>query len=191
VGRAGSYASLAFSVDTQDAPTGALMQQVSERGASIETALLFFDLEWNELPDDQAEGLIESDELGFCRHYLRTLRRYRPHQLTEPEERVLTETAVTGSAAFKRLFTEQVAGLTVDLPDSDEPVQLMEALSVLQGPDRELRKTAAEGVTEALQPGLRTRCCRTSRPRTACAPTTIGSPRATSPTRPATSRSRR
>jgi oligoendopeptidase F len=157
VGRAGSYAGLDFSTDTQDPARGALMQQAQERGAAIQTALLFFDLEWNELPDEQAERLIDSDELAFCRHYLRTLRRYRPHQLTEPEERVLTETAVTGSAAFKRLFTEQVAGLTVDLPGSDEPVQLMEALSILQGPDRELRKAAADGVTEALQPGLRTR----------------------------------
>jgi oligoendopeptidase F len=157
VGRAGSYAGLDFSTDTQDPARGALMQEAQERGAALQTALLFFDLEWNELPDEQVERLIGSDELAFCRHYLRTLRRYRPHQLTEPEERVLTETAVTGSAAFKRLFTEQVASLTVDLPGSDEPVQLMEALSILQGPDRELRKAAANGVTEALQPGLRTR----------------------------------
>lgn len=157
VGRAGSYAALDFSTDTQDPARGALMQQAQERGAAIQTALLFFDLEWNELPDEQAEALIAADELAFCRHYLRTLRRYRPHQLTEPEERVLTETAVTGSAAFKRLFTEQVAGLTVDLPNSDEPVQLMEALSLFQGPDRELRRAAADGVTAALEPGLRTR----------------------------------
>ncbi|HEU0019963.1 MAG TPA: M3 family oligoendopeptidase [Thermoleophilaceae bacterium] len=157
VGRAGSYAGLDFATDTQDPARGALMQEAQERGAALQTALLFFDLEWNELPDEQAERLIASDELAFCRHYLRTLRRYLPHQLSEPEERVLTETAVTGSAAFKRLFTEQVASLTVDLPNSDEPVQLMEALSVLQGPDRELRRSAAEGVTAALQPGLRTR----------------------------------
>jgi oligoendopeptidase F len=157
VGRAGSYAALDFSTDTGDPARGALMAQAQERAAGIHTALLFFDLEWNELPDERAEELIASDELAFCRHYLRTLRRYRPHQLSEPEERVLTETDVTGRAAFKRLFTEQVAALTVELPTSDEPVQLMEALSTLQGPDRELRRAAAEGVTAALQPGLRTR----------------------------------
>ena len=33
----------------------------------------------------------------------------------------------------------------------------MEALSILQGPDRERRREAAEGVTAALEPGLRTR----------------------------------
>ncbi len=157
VGRAGSYAALDFSVDTQDPERGALMQEAQERGAAIQTALLFFDLEWNAVDEDRASELIASDELAFCRHYLRTLRRYRPHQLSEPEERVLTETDVTGRAAFKRLFTEQVAGLTVELPGDDQPVQLMEALSVLQGPDRELRRAAAEGVTQALQPGLRTR----------------------------------
>ncbi|MEX1141319.1 MAG: M3 family oligoendopeptidase [Thermoleophilaceae bacterium] len=157
VGRAGSYAALDFSVDTQDPARGALMQQAQERGAAIQTALLFFDLEWNLLDDERAEQLLASDELAFCRHHLRTLRRYRPHQLSEPEERVLTETDVTGRAAFKRLFTEQVGALTVDLPDRDEPAPLMEALSLLQGPDRGLRQAAAEGVTATLQPGLRTR----------------------------------
>ena len=116
VGRAASYASLAFSVDTQNPERGALLQQVQERGAAIETELLFFDLEWNELPDEQAEALLASEELAFCRHHLRTLRRYRPHQLSEPEEKILTETAVTGRSAFARLFTEQISAVTVELP---------------------------------------------------------------------------
>jgi oligoendopeptidase F len=156
VGRAGSYAALDFSVDTQDAARGALMQQAQERGAAIQTALLFFDLEWNELDEARAEELLASGELAFCRHYLRTIRRYRPYQLSEPEERILTETAVTGSAAFKRLFTEQVSALEVELPQ-EGAVPLMQALSLLQGPDRDLRRTAAEGVTAALEPGIRTR----------------------------------
>ena len=157
LGRAATYASLAFSVDTQTPQTGALMQLVQERGAAIETTLLFFELEWNSLDAERAEQLLGSDELDFCRHYLRTLRRYRPHQLSEPEERILTETAVTGRSAFARLFTEQTSAITVELPDAEQPLQLMEALARLQDPDRERRRIAAEGVTEALEPGLRTR----------------------------------
>ena len=72
------------------------MQQVRERSATLQTTLLFFDLEWNEVDDERAEELLAADELAFCRHYLRMERRYRPHQLTEPEERILTETSVTG-----------------------------------------------------------------------------------------------
>ena len=157
VGRAGSYASLWFTVDTADPERGALLQEVRERGAEIETSLLFFELEWNELPEERAEELLAAEEIEFCRHHLRTSRRYRPHQLSEPEERILTESEVTGRAAFGRLFTEQISSVTVDLPDSEEPVPLMEALSRFEDPDRERRAQAAAGVTAALEPGLRTR----------------------------------
>ena len=156
-GRAGSYAMLSFTLDTADPERGALLQRGRELGARIETDLLFFELEWNELPDDRAADLLADDALGFCRHYLGTLRRYRPHQLSEPEEKVMTETSVTGPSAFRRLFTEQTSAIAVDLPGEDEPVSLEQALSHLQGPDRDAREAAAGAVTEALRPGLRTR----------------------------------
>ena len=157
VGRAGTFAALAFSVDTLSAEIGALMQRVRERSAAIETTLLFFDLEWNQLDDERAEELLADDGLERWRHHLTTLRRYRPHQLSEPEERILTETAVTGPSAFSRLFTEQISAVTVELPDAEQPLQLMEALARLQDPDRSRRAEAAAAVTEALAPGLRTR----------------------------------
>ena len=157
VGRAASYASLRFTTDTTDPDRGALLQRVRELGAGIETALLFFELEWNLVPDDRAEELLSDPALEFCRHHLRTERRYRPHQLTEPEERILTETDVTGRSAFGRLFTEQTSALMVDLPDTEDGVPLMEALSRLQDPDRDRRREAADSVTAALEPDLRTR----------------------------------
>jgi oligoendopeptidase F len=94
-GRAGSYAMLHFTLDTADPPRGALIQKARELGAAIETELLFFELEWNLMPDEQAEELLRGEGLDFCRHHLRTLRRYRPHQLSEPEERIATELDVT------------------------------------------------------------------------------------------------
>jgi oligoendopeptidase F len=156
-GRAGSYAMLQFAVDTRDPARGALVQKARELGAAIETRLLFFELEWNLLPDERADELLAPAALDFCRHYLRTLRRYRPHQLTEPEERVATELDVTGASAFRRLFTEQISSVEVELPDRDEPASLEEALSRLQHPDRELREQAARAATEALRGGLRAR----------------------------------
>jgi oligoendopeptidase F len=156
-GRAGSYAMLWFTLDTTDPPRGALIQKAQELGAAIETQLLFFELEWNLIDEDRAEKLLAAEGLDFCRHHLRTLRRYRPHQLSEPEERIATELDVTGSSAFRRLFTEQVSALQVELPDADEPASLDEALSRLLDPDRDVREAAAAATTEALRPGLRTR----------------------------------
>jgi oligoendopeptidase F len=156
-GRAGSYAMLNFALDTSDPERGALIQKARELGAAIETQLLFFELEWNAVPDERAEELLAVDGLDFCRHHLRSLRRYRPHQLTEPEERVMTELDVTGSSAIRRLYTEQLAAIEVDLPDSDQPVPLELALSRLLDPDRDVREQAARATSEALRPGLRTR----------------------------------
>jgi oligoendopeptidase F len=156
-GRAGSYAMLSFSLDTADPERGALMQKARELGAAIETSLLFFELEWNLVADERVDELLAAPELKFCAHHLRTVRRYRPHQLTEPEERILTETEVTGAGAFQRLFTEQTSALEVALPWEDEPASFEEALSVLQDPGRERRAEAAAAITEALRPGLRTR----------------------------------
>jgi oligoendopeptidase F len=156
-GRAASYAMLGFTLDTTDPARGALVQKAREMGAAIETELLFFELEWNQLPDERAEELLAGDGLDFCRHYLRTLRRYRPHQLTEPEERIAAELDVTGASAFRRLFTERISAVQVQLPEREEPAPLEEALSRLQDPDRDVREAAAKATTEALWPELRTR----------------------------------
>ncbi len=81
-GRAGSYAVLSYSLDTTDPERGATMQKARELGAAIETHLLFFDLEWNLVPDDRADVLLAAPDLDFAGHHLRSLRRYRPYQLS-------------------------------------------------------------------------------------------------------------
>jgi oligoendopeptidase F len=156
-GRAGSYAHLRFAADTEDPANGALVQMVSERGAAIETKLLFFELEWVEIPDERADQLLEADGLDFARHYLRTERRYRPHLLSKPEETIATELSVTGRSAWTRLFDELTSAVRVELPSEEEPASLDVALSRLLDPDRDVRRSTAEAVTAALEPGLRTR----------------------------------
>jgi len=186
VGRAGTYAGLRFSTDTANPANGALLQLVQERETAIETTLLFFELEWAALSQERAEALLASDGLDFCRHHLRNVRRYREHLLTEPEEKILAEKSLTGASAWARLFEELTSAIEVELPirarppaDGDaaeraawtgdgqsgggdgaggsERVALDVALSRLALPDREVRRTAAEAVTAALAPGLRTR----------------------------------
>jgi oligoendopeptidase F len=157
VGRAGSYAMLRFATATADPERGALLQLVQERATQIETALIFFELEWAALDDERAEVLLAHDGLDFARHHLRAARRYRPHLLSEPEERILAEKSLTSSSAWARLFEEQTAAVAVDLPGANEPVALEVALSRLFSPDRDERRSTAEAVTRALQPGLRVR----------------------------------
>ncbi len=179
VGRAGSYAALDFSTATSDPARGALLQLTQERATEIETKLLFFELEWAALPNERVDELLgagdgagdgaggagsangagaDGADLDFCRHHLLSVRRYREHLLSEPEEKILAEKSLTGASAWSRLFEELTSAIEVELPgEGEEPVALDVALSRLALPDRETRRTTAEAVTAALEPGLRTR----------------------------------
>jgi oligoendopeptidase F len=154
VGRAESYAMLDFSTDTTDPARGALLARVEERSTALATQLVFFELEWAALSDARVDELLAHEGLDFCRHHLRTARRYRPHLLTEPEELILTEKTISGAAAWARLFGELTSAIEVQL---EETVTLDTALARLASPSREVRRESAAAVTRALEPGLRTR----------------------------------
>ncbi len=153
--RAGYYAALRFSTDTAEPANGALLQRVQEQETQVQTKLLFFELEWAALSEERAEQLLAGEGLEFCAHHLRNVRRYREHLLSEAEEKILTEKALTGAGAWTRLFEELTSAITVQL--GGEPLALDVALSRLSLPDREARRATAEAVTAALAPGLRTR----------------------------------
>ena len=163
VARAGYFAALRFSTDTADPTNGALLQKVQEQETAIQTTLLFFELQWAELPEERVDQLLGGDGLEFCAHYLRNVRRYREHLLSEPEEKILTEKSLTGAGAWTRLFEELTSAIEVTLPatngspDAGETVALDVALSRLSLADPDVRRTTAEAVTAALAPGLRTR----------------------------------
>jgi len=154
--RALYYAHMSFSTDMADPARGALVAKLGEKAAGLETQLLFFGLEWAAIEDGPAAQLLEDPALDHWRHWLSAQRVFRPYLLTEPEEKIITEKAVSGVSAWSRLYEEVLGGIRVDL-GADEPVALETAMAKLYSADRDERRGAAEGVTEALQPTLRTR----------------------------------
>lgn len=159
--RAGNYAHLRFATNTADPERGALVQRVSERLSELAAELVWFELEWVDVDDERAEHLLADPELAHYKHHLEKLRIRKPHVLSEPEERLLATIEPTGRSAWVRLFTEQTAAIEVELPEPDggEPhkVALDAALAQITNPDRAVRQSVAAAVSEALQPGLRTR----------------------------------
>jgi oligoendopeptidase F len=153
--RAASYAHLRFAVDTADASLGALVAELSERASAVQSRVLFFDLEWGAVPDDRAEVLLADPALATYRHHLERIRKEVPYQLSEPEERLLTELEPTGAAAWSRLFTQLTSAITVTWDGAR--VSLEEALGVLHEPDRDRRRAAQEAVSAALAEDIGTR----------------------------------
>ena len=153
--RARTFAHLGFSTDTADPARGALLARIHELVAANETTLLFARLEWAALDDERVEELLTDPVLARWTHYLRAIRRYRPHLLSEPEEKILTEKGVTGMTAWSRLYSELLSGIRVTIDGEESGLE--RALAQLQSADRDTRAAAAAGITESLAPGLRTR----------------------------------
>lgn len=153
--RAESFAYLDFCTATADPARGALLQKVRERSAILATKLLFFQLEWAAVPDERAAEVAAAPELERWRHFLESAHRFRPHLLSEPEEKVLAEKEPTSRAAWVRLFTQVTETIRVSLEGSEKTLD--EALAVLYDPERERRQAAGRAVTEALHQGLPTR----------------------------------
>jgi len=155
VTRAFYYAHLWFATDMADAPRGALVARLTEQAAALDTQLLFFGLELAALDDDRAAELAADEVLERRRHWLHSVRKFRPYLLSEPEERIFTEKSVSGVSAWGRLYEELLGALRVTLDGAE--IGLDEAMAKLYSPDRDERQRASEAVTEALAPGLRTR----------------------------------
>ncbi len=155
--RAASFASLQFAADTTAPAHGALLQHVQERETEVRNELRFFELEWVAVDETRARALLADPSLARRRHYLQAARRYRPHVLSEPEERVLDEAANSGERAFARLFDEQVASLrfSVPLPGGTRALGLEETLALLYRPERAERRAAAAALSAGLRESAR------------------------------------
>ena len=149
------YAYLLHSQNTLDPTAGRLLARVREASAERSSHLVFFQLELAQLTDEQAERLSSHPEAARYRHTVDRARKFRPHQLSEPEERVLTEFTPVGTSAWVRLFDELCASMRIRLDGND--LQLEQALTLLREPDRDLRRRASAAVTETLRHDIRTR----------------------------------
>ena len=147
LGRLMSYAQLRFSANSTDPEVGRFYQTTSERVTAISSHLIFLALELNRLDDAALERRLADPALARYRPWLRDLRVFRPHQLSDELEKLLHEKEVTGRAAWSRLFDETVAAMRVQA--GDESLTVSAALNKLSDSDRATRQTAAEAIGAA------------------------------------------
>src|SRR5215472_14114629 len=153
--KASIYSSLLHSRETQDAEAGRLVARVREADAQRGRYLVFFSLELAALTDEHVAQLYEDPAVARFRHAVEEERKYLPHQLSEPEERLLTELSPVGHSSWGRLFEELTARIEVKQDGDDIPLET--ALALLREADRSVREQATLGLNEALKLDLRTR----------------------------------
>lgn len=147
-----TYANLLYAADSLRPAHQDLQQRVEQCLTAIRNSLVFFDLEWLEVEESAATRLIADPLLANYGHYLTHGRRYRPHVLSEAEERIVNEKDNTGRRAFGRLFTELTSSLSfpIERDGAVRELTLPEVLALLHRPERALRARAMETLFDVL-----------------------------------------
>jgi len=155
--RPGVYAGLLHAAKTDDPKHGALLSRSREERTAINKHIIFFDLEWVKVPDQAAGRLIASPKLAKYRHYLEQQRAWRPHRLSEPEEKLLDDKAITGRSAWIRLFDETTSALKFPFEHGGkvESLSMQRIMAKLYDADRAVRQAAAAGLSSGLQDNAR------------------------------------
>jgi oligoendopeptidase F len=115
--------------------------------AEAQASWSYFDPEIQAIPDGRMADFLAQPVLSEFTVWLRKLLRFKPHVLSEKEERLLAmqmEASQTASNAFTVLTDVDFDFGTLDLTDGPKPLSHSLFSSYLQSPDRALRKAAYE-----------------------------------------------
>ncbi len=153
-GRILSFAYLQYARDMSDPAAQRFFQDMQEQVSDITSGLIFVTLDLNRLEEaDLAAKIDASPDLARFRPWLRDLRVFRPHQLSDEMEQMLHEKAVAGRAAWVRLFDETMAGLRFSIRGEERTIE--QALNLLTDRDASLRRDAAKSLGEGFGRNIR------------------------------------
>src|SRR5918996_3480310 len=96
--RLNAYAYLWFSQNTKDLHARAFKAKTEEHLTALQNRMLFFELWWQAVAEQNAARLLCHS--GDLRYHLESIRRYRPHTLSEPEEKIVNLKNTTGRNAI-------------------------------------------------------------------------------------------
>ncbi len=147
LGKLATFAFLHFTTQVDNAEAGGFYQHIRELISDVEKLLVFFELEWNGLAEEQVSAVLQDGSIENYRHYLKSMRRYQPHQLSEPEEKLLIERKTIWRSSWTTLFEKVIGHLRFGESQRTEE----EVLTDLYNPDRGIRIQAAGELTQGLQ----------------------------------------
>ena len=143
----GSYSQLLHAANVSDPAVGQFYQTLTERMTDIGTATLFFTLELNRLDDAVVEKQLADPAAGKYASWVKEVRLYRPHQLSDELEQFIHDRApVDGS--WSRLFDETLAGMR--FPIGGKKLTLSDVMNRMSDKSRAKRKAAAKALGKGL-----------------------------------------
>ena len=141
----GGFGQLWFAENTQSPEAIAYLNHMQQVITDYQNRLLFFELWWKSLDDDVAERLLPpGEENADFRHYLRTLRRFKPFTLDEKSEQIINLKDANGIEAVLTLYAMHTSRFEFTLVVDGEEKHLTrdELMAYVHSPDPNLREAA-------------------------------------------------
>jgi oligoendopeptidase F len=149
LGRLASYAQLVHSGDMADPEVGRFYQTIQEKVTDVSADILFFTLEINRIDETPMARLLAGPEAARYAPWVRDLRAFREHQLSDELERLLHEKFVSGRAAWTRLFDETMASLR--FPFDGKDLTSSDILNLLSDRSADTRRKAGKSLVSVLK----------------------------------------
>jgi oligoendopeptidase F len=144
--RLGHYASLKYAEDGSNHEHLARRTELANVSTKRREASAFIGPGIQAIPDSVFEAFLKDPVLADWRRLLVRLRRYRPHTLSEPEERILAAGSTTIRAhqeTFSQLTNVDMKfGVVVGAEGQEIPLSQSAYISLLQNQNREIRQRA-------------------------------------------------
>ena len=142
ISKIGYFAGLWYTEDTQNQAAQNFQARVDQFGAEIQNRILFFNLWWKSLDNDSAARLMK--DAGDYSYWLEEIRNFKPHTLSEPEEKIINIKDVTGFNAVNTIYdtitNRYVFKLSVD--GEEKELTRGELMVYVQQHDPDLRAAA-------------------------------------------------
>lgn len=143
--RLGAYAALRMSEDVGNSAAQGRYSRVVQLAGEIDAAASYISPEIQAVPQQTMERYLEEPQLEDFTIYLRKLLRWKPHVLSESEERLLalqTDANQTAFRSFSALTNVDMDFGTVRTEDGEVPLSQSSFGSLMQNRDRDVRASA-------------------------------------------------
>ena len=111
----GGFAYLNMVTQMKNVEAVAFYQGIEEKLTEYAKPLVFFSIEFNQLPKEKIDEWLKNKDVNFYRYWIKRLRKLKDYELSEPVEEVLLEKSLTSGDAWVRLYEETSSRLVYEV----------------------------------------------------------------------------
>ncbi|MBG76925.1 MAG: oligoendopeptidase F [Pelagibacteraceae bacterium] len=147
-----SYAYLLYAANIEDKKNKIFLQKIQEKITTLNSLIIFFNLELNLIPINKINKHLNSKILKKYKNWIKISLSYKSHQLEKNLERLIQEKKITSSFSWSRLFDETIANLRFNFEKKE--LSFTEISKYLTDKNHIKRKNASLVIGEVLKKNI-------------------------------------